>query len=253
MKEGQKTAILAKDVCLDIPIYTCETKRLKKSLVKALTGGNLQRIRGGALVHALKDIDTKICYGERIGIIGHNGSGKSTFLRVISDIYQPTSGSVTRNCKVHAMIEKSFITGPELSGVEAVKGQYLLDHGNLQGFKDYLEDVVSFSELGDYIRMPLKGYSEGMSARLVFAMMTTGSHDCLVMDEGFGTGDSRFYEKAKIRLERFISSAGTLVLASHSEELLRSFCQRGIVFREGRIVYDGKIESAISFYHGQYL
>jgi ABC-type polysaccharide/polyol phosphate transport system ATPase subunit len=251
MKKDEQVAISAKGVCLDIPIYTSETKRLKKSLVKALTGGNLERIRGGALVHALKGIDAKVYYGERIGIIGHNGSGKSTFLRVISNIYQPSAGSITRNCKVHAMIEKSFVTGPELSGAEAVKGQYLLSHGDLRGFEDYLEDVVRFSELGDYIRMPLKGYSEGMCARLVFAMMTTGSHDCLVMDEGFGTGDSRFYEKARIRLERFIASAGTLVLASHSEELLKSFCQRGIVFKEGRIVYDGQLESAIKFYHEQ--
>ena len=109
--------------------------------------------------------------------------------------------------------------------------------------------MIDFSGLGDFIHLPLKTYSQGMAARLLFAVLTGGSHDCLAMDEGFGAGDSSFYEKAQDRMTRFLSSAGTLLLASHSEELLRRFCRRGLVFDSGRLVYAGPLESALDYYH----
>ena len=95
----------------------------------------------------------------------------------------------------------------------------------------------------------MKGYSEGMSARLLFALLTSGNHDCLALDEGFGTGDARFFEKAQRRLEEFIQATGTLILASHSDELLRRFCNRGLVFSKGKIVYDGLLEDSLRYYH----
>ena len=113
------------------------------------------------------------------------------------------------------MIHKSFITSPELSGLHAVKAHFLLVHGHLRGFDCFLDDVISFSGLGDFIHLPLKTYSQGMEARLLFAVLTGVSHECLVMDEGFGAGDTSFYDKAQDRLIRFLSSAGTLLLASH--------------------------------------
>jgi lipopolysaccharide transport system ATP-binding protein len=146
------------------------------------------------------------------------------------------------------MIQKSFLTSPELSGLQAVKGHYLLQHGNLRGFADYLQSIVEFSELGDFIHLPMKGYSEGMSARLLFALLTSGSHDCLALDEGFGAGDARFFERAQQRMEQFIDASGTLILASHSNALLRQFCKRGLVFNQGHIVFDGSLEDALSYY-----
>jgi lipopolysaccharide transport system ATP-binding protein len=95
----------------------------------------------------------------------------------------------------------------------------------------------------------MKGYSEGMSARLLFALLTSGSHDCLALDEGFGAGDARFFERAKKRMEAFIQAAGTLILASHSNTLLSQFCTRGLVFNQGQIAFDGPLEDALSFYH----
>ena len=96
----------------------------------------------------------------------------------------------------------------------------------------------------------MKTYSQGMVARLIFSVLTATNHDCLAMDEGFGAGDSSFYEKAQERLDTFLASAGTLFLASHSDNLLRRFCRRGFVFREGKIVFDGSLEAALSYYHG---
>jgi ABC-type polysaccharide/polyol phosphate transport system ATPase subunit len=238
-----------RDVWLRIPVATRETRTLKKALLRSLTGGTLHQTRYGAEIDALRGIDCTIRHGERVALIGHNGAGKSTFLRLVSGIYVATSGVFKAACPVYPMIQKSFITGSELSGLQAVKGHYLLQQGNLRGFDDYLDEIVEFSELGDYIHLPMKGYSEGMSARLLFALLTSGSHDCLALDEGFGAGDARFFERAKIRLEQFIAAAGTLILASHSEDLLRRFCRRGLVFNQGQIIFDGSLVDSLAFYH----
>ena len=112
--------------------------------------------------------------------------------------------------------------------------------------------MIDFSGLGDFIHLPVKTYSQGMAARLLFAALTGRSHDCLAMDEGFA-GDTSFYEKAQERMTRFLSSAGTLLLASHSDELLRRFCRRGLVFERGRLVFSGPLESALEFYHRNHL
>jgi lipopolysaccharide transport system ATP-binding protein len=147
------------------------------------------------------------------------------------------------------MITRSFVTSHELSGLQAIKAHYLTIHGNLRDFHAYAEDVIDFCGLGDYIYLPIKGYSQGMAARLLFAMLTGIPHQCLAIDEGFGTGDSRFMEAAQRRLDAFLDTAGTLLLASHSDVLLRQFCKRGLVFDQGRIVMDGGLEEALDFYH----
>ena len=97
--------------------------------------------------------------------------------------------------------------------------------------------------------MPIKTYSEGMSARLIFSILTSSPHDCLAIDEGFGTGDSDFTDRAEDRMKKFMDSAATLFLASHSEELLKQFCNRGIVFSHGSIVFDGSLDAALNYYH----
>jgi len=249
--EGSPPAIDIKKACLNIPVYSVETRRLKKVLIRSLTGGGLDRTKTGAQVKALSDISVKIEHGERVALIGHNGAGKSTFLRLISGIYTPSSGSVDIRCKVHPMIQKSFLTGPDLSGAQAVRAHYLMTHKNSKGFDSFLEEIIEFSELGDFIYMPMKGYSEGMSARLLFGLLTSGTHECLALDEGIGAGDARFVDKANYRLERFIRSAGTLLLASHSDELLQRFCSRGLVFEAGKLIYDGTTDEALRFYHEQ--
>ena len=238
-----------RNVGLDIPVLTTETRSLKSSLLRSVTGGSLKRRNGGAVVSALKEISITINQGGRVALIGHNGAGKSTFLRLISGIYQHTSGYFKAHVPVFPMIHKSFITSPELSGMQAIKAHFLLVNGHLRGFEEFCDDVIDFSGLGDFVNLPVKTYSQGMAARLLFAMLTGSSHDCLAMDEGFGAGDTSFYEKAQDRMNRFLDSTGTLLLASHSDELLRRFCRRGFVFDGGRLVFHGPLESALEYYH----
>jgi ABC-type polysaccharide/polyol phosphate transport system ATPase subunit len=218
-------------------------------LIRSVTGGRLSRSRGGAVITALQGVTLKVHQGGRVALIGHNGAGKSSFLRLVSGIYQHTSGHFKAHVPVFPMIHKGFVTSSELSGLQAIKAHYLLMHGHLRGFEEFSDDVIGFSGLGDFIHLPVKTYSQGMAARLLFAALTGGSHDCLAMDEGFGAGDTRFYEKAQERLNRFLSSAGTLLLASHSEELLRRFCRRGLVFDSGRVVFSGPLDDALEYYH----
>ena len=250
LDKQRPVALRLHQVRLNIPVATTETRSLKASLIRSVTGGRLSRSDGGAVVTALEDVNCTVYEGERVALIGHNGAGKSTFLRLISGVYQHSGGSFEVNVKVHPMIHKSFVTSPELSGLQAIKAHYLMMNGDLRGFDEFRDDVVRFSGLGDFVRLPVKTYSQGMAARLIFAVLTGINHDCLAMDEGFGAGDSSFYEKAQSRLDSFLASAGTLFLASHSDVLLKRFCRRGLVFQEGRIVFDGPLDSALDFYHG---
>ena len=147
------------------------------------------------------------------------------------------------------MLQKTFLTSSELTGVDACKAHYLLRKHSLNGFDNFLNEIVDFSGLGSYISLPIKTYSEGMAARLIFSILTSSPHECLAIDEGFGTGDADFFERAEQRMKKFMDSAATLFLASHSEELLKQFCVRGLVFNHGSIVYDGTLDAALNYYH----
>ncbi len=247
-----KPAIQITDISLSIPIYHSENRSLTKRLAKKvtnITGGALDQSKNRTNIIALNNINLTIMKGERVGLIGHNGSGKSSFLRLISGIYIPTSGNINVLVDVYPMLQKTFLTSSELSGLDACKAHYLLNNHSLDGFESFLEEIIEFSGLGSYISLPIKTYSEGMSARLIFSILTSSPHDCLAIDEGFGTGDADFCDRAEERMKQFMESAATLFLASHSEELLKQFCNRGVVFSHGSIAYDGPLDAALNYYH----
>tara|TARA_B100000579_G_scaffold318257_1_gene267781 strand:- start:2935 stop:4305 length:1371 start_codon:yes stop_codon:yes gene_type:complete len=245
-------AIEIKDISLSIPINYIENRSFTKKFANKVinfTGGKLDQSNNKTNIIALNKINLTIMKGERIGLIGHNGSGKSSFLRLISGIYLPTSGHIKVLVNVYPMLQKTFLTSSELSGIDACKAHYLLKNHCLEGFEYFLNEIIDFSGLGSYISLPVKTYSEGMSARLIFSILTSSPHECLAIDEGFGTGDADFCDRAEARMKQFMESASTLFLASHSEELLRQFCNRGIVFRHGSIVFDGPLDDALNYYN----
>ena len=247
-----KPAIEMKNISLDIPVYCSESRSLAKRFTNKfinITGGELSESKTGTSIIALNKINLTIRHGERIALIGHNGSGKSSFLRLISGIYLPTNGKLNISMNVYPMLQKTFLTSPELTGIDACKAHYLLWKHSLNGFDDFLNEIINFSGLGEYIALPIKTYSEGMNARLIFSILTSSPHDCLAIDEGFGTGDADFFERAEMRMKKFMDSAATIFLASHSEALLKQFCIRGLVFSHGSIVYDGPLDSALNYYH----
>tara|TARA_Y100001968_G_scaffold332410_1_gene390469 strand:+ start:1769 stop:3145 length:1377 start_codon:yes stop_codon:yes gene_type:complete len=251
----KKPIIKIRNLSLTIPVSFKHDKKLTNLLTKgvlnSIIGGQLVKNEKAAKVEALKNINLTIMNGERVALIGHNGSGKTSFLKIISGIYLPTEGELDVDVDVYPMLQKSFLTSTDLTGIDAAKAHYLLANKNLNGFGEFLEDIIEFSGLGEFISLPIKTYSEGMSARLIFSILTSTPHDCLAIDEGFGTGDSDFFEKAEKRMKSFMNSSGTLILASHSENLLKQFCTRGIVFNHGYVVYDGLLDAALNYYHTQ--
>ena len=242
--------IKLENIDLTIPIYSNQTQLLKKEIVNSITGCVVKRQKFKIpTVKALSNINCIINRGDRIGLIGHNGSGKTTFLRLISGIYHPSSGKITSNIDVFPMINKSFVTNIELSGLVAAKAYYLMVKKTDEGFEDYLKNLINFSGLEDYIYLPLKTYSQGMQSRLLFTLLTSLNIECLALDEGFGFADLAFLKKAQIRMKSFLQNTGTLIFASHSESLLEMYCNRGIVFRMGKIVFDGNLKAALKFYN----
>lgn len=249
MTEISKPKIILEDVTLEIPIFTKSENSIKRQLISTVTGGKISVSNNMKSVVALSNINCKLYAGERIALIGHNGAGKTSFIRVISGIYKPTFGSLTLNVDVYPMIEKSFIVEQELTGLDSAKAHYLMMNNSLNRFEKFLDYIIDFSGIGEYLYLPLKTYSEGMAARLIFTLLTYQKHDCLALDEALGTGDQNFYNKAQKRLNEYLTTSGLLIISSHSTDLLKRFCTRGLVFSNGSIVYDGTLDDALSFYN----
>ena len=247
-KKDREEIINLENVSLNIPVFSKHNSSLKRKILRSVTGGAISSEKNTKYIKALNKISLKIRSGEKIALIGHNGSGKSSFIRLLSDIYSPSKGTIVKSVNVYPMLQKSFIVEDFLTGIDAAKAHFLLVKNNLVGFSDFLEDVIEFSGLGEFISLPLRTYSEGMAARLMFSLLTYHTHECLAIDEGMGTGDKEFHSKAQVRLEEFIDKSGTMLLASHSEELIKKFCSRGLVFDHGHIVYDGLLDNALAFY-----
>jgi ABC-2 type transport system ATP-binding protein/lipopolysaccharide transport system ATP-binding protein len=201
-----------------------------------------------ANVHALKGISLEICDGERVGLLGLNGSGKTTLLKVLSGAYEPTSGSIISNGSIGSLTDLMIGMDPEATGYENVRMKNSQMGGAKRDLDELYEDVKQFTGLGEYLDLPIRTYSSGMVLRLAVALSTTRTSEILLMDEMIGVGDMHFVQKTEERIQKIMSSSAILVLASHSDGILRRFCSRGIVLNEGTVVYDGAIDSAIRFY-----
>jgi lipopolysaccharide transport system ATP-binding protein len=201
---------------------------------------------------ALDQLDLLIGHGERIGLLGHNGSGKTTLLRLLGGIYSPTAGTIQRDGPPLApVIEQSLGFSQELTGLQLARFSHRLYRAASQSWSDYRAAIEAFTELGDALATPIKTWSLGMRTRLSFALITFRDVQGLALDEGLAAGDQWFQRKARSHLDRFIEAAGTLVLASHSEDLLRRYCTRGLILERGRLVYDGSLFRALQLYKGQ--
>ena len=172
--------------------------------------------------------------------MGHNGSGKTTLLRVLCGIYPPTSGIVSIEGRVNALINIMFGVDYESSGRENIKLRGLLMGLSRRRINDIIDEVVDFSELNDFIDLPMRTYSSGMALRLAFAVATSIDTDILVLDEWLSVGDQEFTQKAEERLIGLISKAKILVIASHNEHLIDRTCTRKIMLEHGAITGEEK-------------
>jgi ABC-type polysaccharide/polyol phosphate transport system ATPase subunit len=200
-----------------------------------LVGGNIAGSGRTKYVSALDGINFTLAAGDRLGLVGHNGAGKTTLLKVLYGIYQPTAGTLAINGRVDALFNINLGFRPEATGRRNIVLRGLINGWGEEEIASRMDDIIAFSELGDFIDMPFKSYSQGMAARLAFSIATSLKPEILLMDEWIGAGDPAFQQKSKLRMEEIAAQAGIIVLASHNHVLLRRTCNRILELESGRI------------------
>lgn len=243
-------SILLDRVCVDFPIYDSD-RSLRKLLFRAGIGGVISHdaTRGNRVtVRALDDLSFALNEGDRLGLIGHNGAGKSTLLRVMSGAYRPSSGTIRVEGVVSALLTLGMGIDLEESGYTNIFNGCLLMGLTPAQIRERIDEIADFTELGEYLRMPVRTYSSGMQVRLAFAVATSLDPDILLLDEVLGAGDAVFMIKARRRIEQLMNKASLLVLASHSNDIIRQFCNKAVLLKSGRIEEYGAVETTIAAY-----
>lgn len=243
------TSIILDNVCLDFPIYNAQSFSFRHMFVKNVLGGVLKKQnKSTILVSALKNISFSLQYGDRLGLIGHNGAGKSTLLKLLAGIYTPTSGKITTQGKIATLFDMLWTTYDDLTGYENL---YISSVARGQSFseaKASLTHMGEFTDLGDFLHVPMRTYSAGMRVRIGFAVATEGTPDILLIDEVFGAGDKGFVDKSIERLTSLIDRAGILVFSSHSEALLSQLCNKLMILEHGEIKAFGNTKEILALY-----
>ena len=222
-------------------------RSLKRRLLSATTGGYIGRDSGNQIVvHALKDVSAQIEHGDRVALVGHNGAGKTTMLRVMAGIYEPMAGRVEIVGRVASLFDLSLGMDGDQTGSQNImlRGMYLgLSKAEILARTD---EIAEFTELGPFLDFPLRTYSAGMHARLGFAISTCVRPEILLLDEGISAGDAAFMQKAQKRVAEFVQEAGIVVLASHTESFVRDTCNKSILLEHGQVVLTGTVDEVLS-------
>lgn len=237
------------NVAVEFPIYGVE--RSLRSALKATVGGLIYSKGdkvGRTYIQALKDISLTIRSGDRVGIVGGNGAGKSTLLQVVAGGYYPSSGAIRTYGKITSLLNMGVGLDPEESGYDNIQKACLYYGLSMREIRALTPDIVDFCELGPFLYMPLRTYSSGMSVRLAFAIATALNPEILVVDEIIGAGDASFAAKAQKRVQELMHSAHTLLLASHADETIRQFCNKGLFMKAGEVQFFGDVDEALKRY-----
>jgi lipopolysaccharide transport system ATP-binding protein len=232
-------SIVAEQVRVEYPILQSTDRSLKRRFVYAATGGRVARdARDHIVVTALNQVSFSISEGERVALVGHNGSGKTTLLRSIAGVYQPAGGQIRVNGTLSTLFDIALGFDPDATGRENVVLRGLVMGLTRLQIVDRMDDIREFSGLGDYLDLPTRVYSSGMRLRLAFAVATSVRRDIVLMDEWLSVGDAGFAESAERRLHEYLEQTSILVIATHSEELVRKLCSRRIELHQGCVVAD---------------
>lgn len=229
---------------IGFPEHVRDSNSLRRILAGTVTGQGLaQRTRNYREV--LRGVSFRARPGERIALVGNNGAGKTTLLRALNGCYAPDGGRIIRRGRVLPLLNTTLGMDAGLSGVENifVRGRQL--GFSREEMEARLEDILGFAELGEAILRPMKTYSSGMLARLAFAISTSVPGDIYLMDEWISAGDARFFERADERMTKLIHQDAILVLATHSDSLIRKWCNRVLVLKDGQVVMDTSPEVAV--------
>jgi ABC-2 type transport system ATP-binding protein len=238
------------DVGIEFPLYHANTRSLKNRLIGHMSlGGRIgEDAAHRVCVKALNGVSLAFEHGDRVALLGANGSGKSTLLRVLAGVYEPTRGRVQSEGRVASLLDISFGLDRDSTGYENIVLRGLFLGMNPTEIRARRDAIATFTELGDYLAMPLRTYSAGMMLRLAFAVSTHVDADILLMDEWISAGDAAFTEKARRRLLELVEGVGILVLASHSEDIVRRNCNKAVLLRRGIIANVGGVDEVLQAY-----
>jgi ABC-type polysaccharide/polyol phosphate transport system ATPase subunit len=243
-------SILLENVSVEFPIYGSQ-KLFRQALFQRTVGGLIRRDhhhKRRVTVRALENVSLRLHDGDRLGILGPNGAGKSTLLRVLAGVYEPTIGGVV----IKGRVSPLFTTSPGLdtddTGYENIRTCGLFLGMTPAEITRKTPEIIEASELGDYIALPVRTYSTGMLTRLAFAIATSIDPEILLLDEGIASGDARFAERATKRIDALVARSHILVIASHSEEMIRSMCNRALLLVGGTEVLSGDVDETIDAY-----
>jgi len=241
-----------KKVSVEFPIYNAKGRSFKKRVLQVATGGRVASDDAGrVIVRALERIDLKLADGDRLGLVGHNGAGKTTMLRLLSGVYAPSSGFARIEGEIGSLINISLGIDPEFTGRENISLRGTLLGVSKAEIVRQMDEIIDFSELGDFIDMPVRTYSSGMHLRLAFSVSTIFRPEILLMDEWLSVGDKGFNAKAEQRMRELVDSTNILVIASHSKDLIKKNCNRVVWLEHGKIHMDGSVEEVANAYFGQ--
>jgi lipopolysaccharide transport system ATP-binding protein len=241
--------ISLRDVTVDYPLLGANSRSLRNRILPPLIGGSLQKSSNGHVtVRALDGVTLEIKDGERVALMGPNGSGKSTLLRVASGVFQPTAGQALLQGSTGSLIDITLGMNPEASGRDNLYLRGALIGLTRPAVREFLEEIISFTGLGEFIDMPMRTYSSGMQMRLAFAISTVNRPEILLLDEWLSVGDESFRERAEERLSEVVDDSKILVLASHSRVLVEKLCSRGIWIESGKVREDGPIDQVSHSY-----
>jgi len=236
---------------VEFPIFDAKTRSLKKAFL-GKAGGAIGRNESNVVViEALRDITMSLELGDRVGLVGHNGAGKSTLLRLLSGIYEPTRGVASVTGRVAPVFDLGVGMDPEISGFENIIIRGLFLGQTRKQMLAKVDEIAEFTELGDYLSMPLRTYSTGMRVRLAMGVVTSIDPEILLLDEGIGAVDAEFLAKARTRLFELVERSGILVFASHSDEFLADLCDTAIWLEHGTVREHGPLREVLHHYKGR--
>ena len=238
------------NACVDFPIFDAKSRSLKKAVMSSAGGAIGKNDSNTVVVEALKDINLHLREGDRVGLVGHNGAGKSTLLRLLSGIYEPTRGVADVRGRVAPVFDLGVGMDPEISGYENIIIRGLFLGQTRKQMRDKMDEIAEFSELGDYLSMPLRTYSTGMRVRLALGVVTSIEPEILLLDEGIGAVDAAFMAKARVRLAELVKRSGILVFASHSNDFLAQLCNTALWVDKGEIKQAGLVDEVVEAYEG---
>ncbi|MCR0983174.1 ABC transporter ATP-binding protein [Roseomonas populi] len=238
--------IEAQGLRVEFPLYHLAARSLKKRLLARAAVRVRTDEANRVVVSALRDLNFRIESGERVALIGRNGAGKTTLLRSLAGIYEPVGGRLRIEGAIGSMIDPAAGMDQDSTGRENVRLRALYRNLSPADQAKLEEEVSEFAGLGEFMDVPIKGYSAGMAIRLAFALATAMQPQILLMDEWFMAGDAAFIGKAEARLAQLVSGADILVIATHDMNIVRRWCTRAIRLDAGRIVADGPPDQVVA-------